>query len=127
MNDSDDILGCRVSDQIIRSALVRTDEEEPGVIIWSANAPEQIGALVKRITAGHWVRDSPTLTGWYWFQAKAGWVPPIKGLLLRPDTPPAILIVGEDLKGRLVCNFPQSKIRVTDMDGYWCGPLRLPQ
>ena len=41
--------GEAIIDTIIRGGLVKADLQEPSVLIWSANAPEQIGEVILRM------------------------------------------------------------------------------
>ena len=42
-------IGEMVIDAIVKGGFVRADSEEPLVLVWSANAPEQIGELILRL------------------------------------------------------------------------------
>lgn len=44
----DTSIGQVALDAIIEGGLVHADEEEPALLIWSANAQEQIGAAILR-------------------------------------------------------------------------------
>ncbi len=46
---SDEELGQRLLDTIIESGLIHSDEVRPDVLVWSANAAEQIGALAREL------------------------------------------------------------------------------
>lgn len=41
-----DSIGHKIINEIIRQNMVRTDEAEPRVLVWSANAAEQLDGLV---------------------------------------------------------------------------------
>jgi hypothetical protein len=46
-----DSIGHEIINEIIRQNMVRTDEAEPRVFVWSANAAEQLDGLVASDTA----------------------------------------------------------------------------
>lgn len=39
-------IGHRILNEIIRQGMVRTDSDDPTVLIWNGNAPEQLECLV---------------------------------------------------------------------------------
>lgn len=46
---SDEEIGQRLLDTIIEGGLIHADEVRPDVLVWSANAAEQIGALAREL------------------------------------------------------------------------------
>lgn len=39
------MIGDQIISEIVKQGMVRSDEEEPNVLIWKANAPEQLEAV----------------------------------------------------------------------------------
>jgi len=64
---TDQELGQLVLDTIIEGALVRADSE--GLLVWSGNAQEQIGAAIKNATPQH----CPRCKSEEWFPGAACW------------------------------------------------------
>ena len=71
-------IGQDIIDEIIKQGMVRSDDVEPTVLIWSANAAEQLDALVDRETADimrKWQSDSYIFAGALQLLKEAGLAP----------------------------------------------------
>jgi hypothetical protein len=71
-------IGQDIIDEIIRQGMVRSDDVEPTVLIWSANAAEQLDALVAQEAADimrKWDSDRYIFAGALQLLKEAGLAP----------------------------------------------------
>jgi len=83
-----DFIGHRIINEIIRQNMVRTDEVEPRVLVWSANSADQLDGLVATETAEimrKWDSDRRIFCGALQLLKEAGLSPGSAELIAAAD------------------------------------------